>query len=337
MEINLDPGRTPAELSPISASQTAALLRSGLAIGSELLGEAFPSVIKNVSAELGSRWDFDQLTPIVQRLLSSRPDDLRSSFLARLKEAQDEAYATLTADRQAPRFAHELSGFDAETLSLVDAFAVDSNTVVEKSANKLGGLLDQAMGDLNLVLGHIAGRGALKTNENPLGPFVVVKALLAAAEDQDLDPQARPLLLASFERPLAQALDPILVSLLEHYARHGVGVRAVRRAMAAARPVPSLRGDGGPNTLSGLGANSQFPNSGFGNSRFGNSQFGNSGFGNTQIGGPTTQGGPATPVAVAAEALNHIVARLQSNAHGTRMPALPPAGPPAQELMQSVD
>ena len=176
MEINLDPGRTPAELSPISASQTAALLRSGLAIGSELLGEAFPSVIKNVSAELGSRWDFDQLTPIVQRLLSSRPDDLRSSFLARLKEAQDEAYATLTADRQAPRFAHELSGFDAETLSLVDAFAVDSNTVVEKSANKLGGLLDQAMGDLNLVLGHIAGRGALKTNENPLGPFVVVKA-----------------------------------------------------------------------------------------------------------------------------------------------------------------
>ena len=103
MELNLDPGRTPAELSPISASQMAALLRSGLAIGSELLGEAFPSVIKNVSAELGSRWDFDQLTPLVQRLLLRRSDDLRSSFLARLKEAQDEAYTTLTADRQAPR------------------------------------------------------------------------------------------------------------------------------------------------------------------------------------------------------------------------------------------
>ncbi|MEG1969556.1 MAG: DUF1631 family protein [Burkholderiaceae bacterium] len=357
MEFKLDPGRAPAEITPISGSQSAALLRSGLAIGCELLGEGFSALVKGVAAELGSRRDFDRRLPLVQHLLERRADELRTSFLVRLNQAQDESYAALIAAAQRPLPAHARPEFDPETLSLVDAFAIDSTAVLEKNAHQLAGQLDPAMGELNLVVGHIAGRSALKTAANPLGPFVVVKALLEAAEDQNLDPEAWPLLLAAFERPLARAIEPVLTALLEHFARHGVGVRAVRRALVAARPASAPRSDNGPNTAglspnSRLGnsqfgnsqfghsqfGNSQFDNSQFGNSHLGNSQFGNSQFGHTQTGASGAPGGGEPESrAAATEALNQIVARLQFNARGTRMPAMPPAGPPAQELMQSLE
>ncbi|MEG2154487.1 MAG: DUF1631 family protein, partial [Burkholderiaceae bacterium] len=271
MEFKLDPGRAPAEITPISGSQSAALLRSGLAIGCELLGEGFSALVKGVAAELGSRRDFDRRLPLVQHLLERRADELRTSFLVRLNQAQDESYAALIAAAQRPLPAHARPEFDPETLSLVDAFAIDSTAVLEKNAHQLAGQLDPAMGELNLVVGHIAGRSALKTAANPLGPFVVVKALLEAAEDQNLDPEAWPLLLAAFERPLARALEPVLTALLEHFARHGVGVRAVRRALVAARPASAPRSDNGPNTA-GLSPNSRLGNSQFGNSQFGHSQ-----------------------------------------------------------------
>ena len=336
MEFKLDPARPAADLAPIPPSQTAALLRSGMAIADEMLAEAFGGMVKAVEAELAGRWDFDRLTPQLQRLLARRGEDLRLSFRIRLKEAQDELYTALVARAQ-PGFSHTLApGFDADTLSLVEAVGDDDTLIVDKSAGKLAGRLDEVMGDLNLVIGHIAGKGgAVKSADNPLGPQPAVQALLAAAQDQAVEVELRPLLLASFEAPLAEALKSVAQALLEHYARHGVGARAVRRALAAARPA---RSDNGPST--------QFPNSGFGNSGFGNSQFGNSQFqnsqfqnsqfGNTQAGGPATLT-PSAPAAMAAEALNQIVTRLQSNSHGTRMPALPPAGPPARELIQSVE
>lgn len=354
MEFHSDPAAT--ELVPIAPAQVAALLRSGLAIEAEMLGDAFPGLLKAVSEELGARWDFDHLTPHLQGLLARRGDDLRASFGIRLKEAQDQSYVQLTATPAAGFGNTVIPDLDAETLSLVDEVAVDANAVVEKSANKIAGALDQAMADLNLVIGHVAGRRGLKSADNPLGPVVVVKALLDAAEDQDIDQQIRPLLLASFEPSLAKAMAPVITALLEHYARHGVGARAIRRAMAAARPA-SARGDGGPDTVSGLERNSRpgegsFRNSGFGDSRFRDSQFRDSQFHDSQFrdsqgGFRPSQFGGTPPVRAArgadagslpaAEALNHIVARMESSARGTRMPALPPAGPPAQMLMTSVD
>lgn len=355
MEFHSEPAAT--ELVPIAPAQAAALLRSGLAIEAELLGEAFPGLITAVAEELGARWDFDRYTPHLQNLLKRRGEDLRASFALRLKEAQDQAYVQLSASAAGGFGNTVIPDLDAETLSLVDEVAVDASAVLERSANKIAGALDQPMSDLNLVIGHVAGRRGLKSADNPLGPGVVVKALLAAAGDQDLDKQLIPLLLASFEPALSKAMVPVLTALLEHYARHGVGARAIRRAMAAARPA-GARGENGPDTVNGLERNSRpgeggFRNSGFGDSRFRDSQFRDSQFRDSpfrdsQSGGfRPSQFGGTPPVRAprgadagslpAAEALNHIVARLESSARGTRMPPLPPAGPPAQNLMTSVD
>ena len=246
MDFSPDTSRGP-DLPPMTANQTAALLRSGMAIAAELIGESFTELSKAVVAELGSRWDFDQLAPLVQRLLSVRNADFRVSFLGRLKEAQDDAYSQLVALSHASQFGN--TGFprlDADTLTLVDEVAVETSTVVERSSAKVAGQLDDTLSDLNLVVAYIAERPVVKSSENPLGPAVVVKALFQASEDQDLEPSARALLLASFERPLAQALEPVVRSLLEHYARHGFNARAVRKALAV-RPASSAEARG-PDT-----------------------------------------------------------------------------------------
>lgn len=326
-----DTQRGLAELPPMSAAQTAALLRSGMAIAAELIGQGFDDLCKAAAAELRARWDFDPNAGGVQRLLVGRGRDLRASFLGRLKQAQDDAYAGLTALGHA-RQQFGNTGFpslDADTLALVDEVAVESNTLVERSASKIGGLLEQPMGELDLVVAYIAERPTLRASENPLGAHPVVKALFQAAEDQDLEPGSRVLLLAAFERPLAEALAPTVTALLEHYARHGVNVRAVRRALSVARPGysgPGLQESelelGGPHTR-GPGAAGGGPG-------------GAAGSGGSGAGGSAATGGGGGAVAATA-VLNQIVTRLQANSRGTRAPNLPPAGPPAQELLQSVD
>ncbi|MEY2897674.1 MAG: hypothetical protein RL669_1943, partial [Pseudomonadota bacterium] len=103
MDFSSDTSRGP-DLPPMTANQTAALLRSGMAIAAELIGDSFSELSKTVVVELGSRWDFDQLAPLVQRLLSVRAADFRVSFLGRLKESQDDAYSQLVALTHASQF-----------------------------------------------------------------------------------------------------------------------------------------------------------------------------------------------------------------------------------------
>jgi len=364
MDFSSDTSRGP-DLPPMTANQTAALLRSGMAIAAELIGDSFSELSKTVVVELGSRWDFDQLAPLVQRLLSVRAADFRVSFLGRLKESQDDAYSQLVALTHASQFGN--TGFprlDADTLTLVDEVAVETSTVVERSSAKVAGLLEDLLSDLNIVVAYIAERPVVKSSENPLGPAVVVKALFQASEDQDLEPAARALLLASFERPLAQAIEPVVRSLLEHYARHGFNVRAVRKALAV-RPASSAEARGpdtqmrgpdsqmrGPDSQmrgpdsQGRGFDTRAPGgpgySGGGSHGAAPSSGGPMGYAAARAGvqgGPDVAGGAGGggPVGTATAVLNQIVTRLQANSRGTRAPNLPPAGPPAQELMESVD
>ena len=142
--------------------------------------------------------------------------------------------------------------------------------MVDRHANKVAGLIEQPVSDLNVVVGALLGRPSLRTSENPLGPSVYVRALMSAAEDTELGKEAFESFLALFEKPLAEELGNVARQLLEHFVRHGVDVRAIRRSMAIPRTSWSATQVGG-NTLMG---------------------------GNTQMGGNTLTGGHTRPGAL---------------------------------------
>ena len=165
------------------------------------------------------------------------PRNSNHAFLDHLREAQDQTFHEITVGRVqlAP------AALDAETLSLVDSISVESNTVVERHANKVAGYADLRWRDLNLVVAYVIGRSAVRNSENPLGPNVYVRALLRAAEQCDLHKEAWEFLLTRFEKPLGEELARVAQQLLEHFANHGVDVRAVRRNLASSK-APSFGG-----------------------------------------------------------------------------------------------
>src|SRR5215470_1121820 len=125
-------GARPSGAPFVSAAQASALLRSGLAIASELIGNAFGSVCSGVQEGLTGRWDFDVGSPLVQRLLAYKQTDLQQAFLRRLKDRQDVALDQVLARHTAASTGNlQLS---AETLSLVDAVTASNSTVVDRSA-----------------------------------------------------------------------------------------------------------------------------------------------------------------------------------------------------------
>ncbi|HQR22668.1 MAG TPA: DUF1631 family protein, partial [Burkholderiaceae bacterium] len=215
---NTDAPKPAGELPYVTAAQASALMRSAMAISNELIGTAFPDITKALSEELTGTWDFDVSSPLVQRLLSTKSDDLHRAFVEHLKEEQDQSFREITVGRVPP----PPGSLDAETLSLVDSISVESNTVVERHANKVAGYADLALRDLNLVVAYVLGRSAVRNSENPLGPNVYVRALLRAAEDCDLHKEAWDFLLTRFEKPLGEELGQIVRQLLEHFANHGV-------------------------------------------------------------------------------------------------------------------
>lgn len=194
--------RTGGEAFHVSPSHASALLRSAMAISSELIGASFPAMVKGLVGQAGSKAGSDAGALQVQHHLAAHAAELQRAFLERLQGAQDQYLNDLTASRQA----RSTLALDAETLSLVDAVSVDSSTVVDRHANKLAGLIEQQVSDLNVVVGALIGRPSLRTSENPLGPSVYVRALMSAAEDTRLGKEAFGSLLALFEKPLADEL-----------------------------------------------------------------------------------------------------------------------------------
>ena len=127
--------RASGDVPYVTAAQASALLRSGMAISNELIGAAFPEFAKTILEDLSGKWDFDVGSPLVQRHLAAKFDDLHHTFMARLQETQDQYFHEITVGRvQAPP-----GSLDAETLSLVDSISVESNTVVERHASKVAG------------------------------------------------------------------------------------------------------------------------------------------------------------------------------------------------------
>ncbi len=239
MEFDAKPRNAPAPPANcrITAAQASALMKSAMAISNELMSVAFPGICKSILDDLTGTWDFDVSSPLVQRLLASKSTELNHAFLDHLREAQDQTYHEITVGRAqlAP------AALDAETLSLVDSVSVESNTVVERHANKVAGYADLRWRDLNLVVAYVIGRSSVRNAENPLGPNVYVRALLRAAEQCDLHKEAWGFLLTRFEKPLGEELARVVQQLLEHFANHGVDVRSVRRSLATSK-APSFGG-----------------------------------------------------------------------------------------------
>ena len=325
---NTDAPRPAGELPYVTAAQASALMKSAMAISNELVATSFPDIVKSIQEELTGTWDFDVSSPLVQRLLTSKSDDLHHSFVEHLKEAQDQTFHEITVGRVQP----PPGSLDAETLSLVDSISVESNTVVERHASKVAGYADLALRDLNLVVAFVLGRSAVRNSENPLGPNVYVRALLRAAEDCELHKEAWEFLLTRFEKPLGEELGQIVRQLLEHFANHGVDVRSIRRSLAVPKGTsggwqpPGVSGDGKPGEWSGAAQAS-----------------GQAGTGAGRPGRPgsvaAAEGGPTRAQAASDEPtqlLGGLLTRLQSNARGSRLPQLPALGPASPELLQSL-
>jgi hypothetical protein len=308
--------RPVGELARITAAQASALMKSALAISNELMTVAFPEICKSILDELSGTWDFDVSSPLLQRLLASKSTELDHAFLDHLREAQDQTFHEITVGRVqlAP------AALDAETLSLVDSISVESNTVVERHANKVAGYADLRWRDLNLVVAYVIGRSSVRNAENPLGPNVYVRALLRAAEQCDLHKEAWGFLLTRFEKPLGEELARVVQQLIEHFANHGVDVRAVRRSLASSK-APSLWG----GSAGAAGSATPAEWTGSDEAR---------GSGRPSAGKASSRGmaAPEEPD----EVLGGLLTRLQSNARGSRLPAMPSFGPAPEELLSSI-
>jgi hypothetical protein len=311
----------------VSAAQASALLRSGLAIASELIGNAFGSVCHAVQESLTGRWDFDVGSPMVQRLLAYKQADLQSVFLNRLKERQDAALANVLARPTAP--AQGALQLSAETLSLVDAVTSSSNTVVDRSAGRMHGIVEEPMRDLHIIVSHLASRQTLRVADNPFGPAVFMHALLEAGEELALHAEAWDFYLAAFEKPMAEELARIHLQLLEHFHRHGLDAKAIRRDLAA-RQVgarTSSPGQRQPGQPEAPGAGAPQEAAGGGGGRGG-------GFGG---GAGGAAAGVGAPSADASLVLNNLMQRLQANARDYRPPQLPSPGPASPPLLDALN
>jgi len=324
-------GARPSGVPFVSAAQASALLRSGLAIAGELIGNAFGSVCTAVQEGLTGRWDFDVGSPLVQRLLAYKQSDLQNSFLRHLKERQDVALEQVLA--RPTSVAQANLQLSAETLSLVDAVTASTSTVVDRSAGKMHGLVEEPLRDLHIIVSHLVGRQSLRLTDDPFGPAVFMHALLAAGEDLSLHAEAWDFFLSAFEKPLAEELARIHLQLLDHFQRHGLDAKVIRRDLAA-RQV-GARGPGG--AVHAPGPHEQRPGEPGAGARGAGGGGGSGGPGGGYAGGGGAATGVGAPGADASLVLNNLMQRLTANARDFRPPQLPSPGPASPPLLEALN
>lgn len=212
------------------------MLRSGLAIASELISSSLPAVLRGVLEVLNTRWDLDAESQFVRRLLHDRADELRAEMLLKLRARQDTALNGLFKRVEAARPAT----LTAETLSLLDPVSINSTTIVNRYASRMHGIVEEPFRDLHLIVQHLCGRPTLRPNEDPFAPDVFLQALLDGAIELSLNQEGWDLFAGSCERPLADEINVIHRSLLDHFHRHGLDAMAIRREAQARQQAERL-------------------------------------------------------------------------------------------------
>jgi hypothetical protein len=276
---------------------------------------------------LSGRWDFDVGSPLVQRLLSTKADDLRRAFLRRLPEQQDGAFERLMAPRELQAAGLPI---DSESLSLVQEAEQAGESIAAGAARRMHALVEEPMRDLNLVVGFLAGRDSVRDADNPYGPAVFVPALLQAAEDVNLHPEAWQFFLHAFQRALGEEIARVQLALLDHFRTHGVEAKSIRRERAAARPAaaPKPRADHAPAAgatdagAAAAGAQAAAPPG----------PAGAPGGGAAAAPGSAAAGGGNAQIV-----LGELLSRLQANVRGQVLPPMPSTGTVAPTLMAAIN
>ena len=311
------------ELPALSMEKSVEVLRGGLSLVAEQVGAALPGLAAPAVEYLVGRMESDQGAPAARRLLSSRKDELRWGFRARLQEEQGSAMKRLLKREPATAASPKIT---AESLTLMDDDAAATSEFVVKVARRMGGPLELALREVHLVASHLARREGVRVGDDPFAPEVFVKALLDAARDLKLEANGWAALLNAYEKPLTEQLGKSYQSLLEYFRNHRVDAGAVRRELAAKQAISRSSAAAGPATTKGpatkspaaarLGWLDEVPR--------------------VEQGLSLTPNAVVNPAEVRAS-LDNLVARMQANVRGSPQPALPHPGPPPEDLISAIN
>lgn len=347
----------------VSAIQAAALLRSAAAIATELAGSAFGPISKAVFDELATRLEFEESLVMVRRLINDQMLELRRAFLEKLKAGQDNALQDALGT-------HVFGGAKVveEQLSLIDADSQRVHTMAAGTGRRIANKVEEQLRSLQLILRFLTGRQTLAMSANPFAPDVFVQALLGAAEESGLSEEAWEFFLRAYETPLGAEIARIHEALLDHFARHGFDARVIRRELtarqAADRAAASALAASSAAGQAAEASRSRQSGEGFGyvdDSGFTSTVPGGAAWSSTLPGssysrGPGTIGAVSAPGGRTAAAstghgaafrfdapradpnvvLGSLMTRLQADAHGLPMPALPRNTPPEPALLKTV-
>jgi hypothetical protein len=338
--VPFDGARSSSALPYLSASQTQALLRSAAAISCELLGGSFASIASNVRETLASRWDFDIGTPLVQRMLTARGDELQQAFLARIPEQQDRLIAELLVVKTSVQAAE----VDLDSMSLVQQTDDTGDTVAARSARRMRRIVDEPLRDLNMVVGFLTGRTSLRDSDNPYGPDAFMPALLAAIEDVSLHRDAWAFCLSMFERPLAEELARVELALLDHFRTHGLDAKLIWRELASRQAAPAAAGRAGgrPDPTGEAARAAGGAGAGGLGGVFGGGEGGGAGAA-AGVAGTAGHGASAPgsalgmPSGDAQKVLSDLLARLQANVGGYQLPPMSVPGPVGAPLLAAIN
>ncbi len=335
-----DSGRASSAMPYLSASQTQALLKSAAAISCELLSGSFEGIANSVRESLVARWDFDIGTPLVQRVLTTRAQEVRHGFLKRIPEHQDKMIADLlvvkTTSKAAP--------LDLDSLSLEEPVDDAVESIATRSARRMRRVVDEPLRDLNLIIGFLAGRSTVRDSDNPYGPDAFVPALLGAIEEASLHRDAWAFCLSLFEKPLAEELARVELALLDHFRTHGIDVKQIRRELANRQVAQVATGRVAAPPVSGVAK--------MGGMAAGLAIEGSAGDAHGWSGGTPGAGGAGGPAAGAGggaaaagavmagephAVLSELLARMQANVGGYAIAPMVTQGPVGAPLMGAIN
>ncbi len=310
--------QAPPKLTP---QQSSALIRSALAIAHELMAHGMSEVINKARDAMLSRRDFDAASPHVARLLTSQADEFSDAFIQHVPALQEEACARLLAvkDGKAAR-----ASVDISMLELVVEADDGGDALVARTAGRARGAIEEPMRDLESILSYLGGTDQLRFTDDPVGPEVFFSALLRAAIDTELPPDAWGYFLTVMEHEFGAQVGATARALLDHFRTQGIVADGVRRARHARRLPPPPSGAAG----TGRGADGSGPGAG---------GAGAGGSGDGQGGGAARAGAGSESLADAGLMLQEILSRLQGNFTGTAIPpSLANQGPVPQGLLRAL-
>jgi hypothetical protein len=334
-----DGTRASSALPYLSANQTQALLKSAAAISCELLSGSFDAIATHVRESLTGRWDFDVGTPLVQRMLSTRANELRLAFLKRVPDHQDQMIAELLVVKTGSQ---QVAPVDVDSMSLVQEVDDAVDSIASRSARRMRRVVEEPLRDLNLIVGFLTGRPSLRDADNPYGPDAFMPALLAAIEDVSLHRDAWAFCLGLFERPFAEELARVELALIDHFRTHGVDAKQIWRELASRQATPPAGGrtplPGQPSTGPGPGGWATGPAGAGGEGLMPGAAYGG---GTLAPGGAGSAAGGAGGGPLAGmdpqRVLSDLLARLQANVGGYPIAPMATPGPVGAPLMEAIN